>query len=92
MSAFYLVLVPVHSSKGTNVREDVLKSIGQLEGINIAEAELDIRVHNQLRETKNFTAKMEGVSESGLLSLFGGKGPLELRVSQSAVRMIRVLT
>jgi hypothetical protein len=55
--------------------KDVLKGIGQLEGINIAETELNIGVHNQLRKTKDFTAEMEGVSESGFLSFFGSEGP-----------------
>jgi len=50
-----LVFVTVHARKGTNVRENILQGIRQLEGINIAEAVLDMGINDELRQTKNFS-------------------------------------
>ena len=50
-----LVLVPVHTRQGSDVREDVLNGVGELEGVNIAETELNVSVDDELGETKNFT-------------------------------------
>ena len=58
------VLALVHAGQCTNMCEDVLQSIGKLEGVNIAETELDVRVNRKFDETKNFTTKMERVSEA----------------------------
>ena len=60
----YLVLVPVHAGEGANVSEDVLQRIGQLERVDVAETELDVCVDDELRQTKDLTAQMEGVSEA----------------------------
>ena len=68
-----LVLVPIHTGQGTNVTEDILQCIGQLERVDISETELHVRIDNQLRQTQNFSAQMEGVSETRLLSFLGGE-------------------
>lgn len=57
------------------MREDILKCVGQLESIDVAQAELNMRIHDELGETKNFSAQMERVSEAGFLALLGGQGP-----------------
>ena len=44
--------------------EDILKGVGQLEGVNIAESELDVRIDNELRQTQNLSTQVEGVSEA----------------------------
>ena len=43
-----LVLVSIHACQSTNVRKNILKGIGQLESVDIAKAELDVCVNNQL--------------------------------------------
>lgn len=53
--------------------EHVLQSIGELERIDIAQSELDVRVDNELRKTKDFSTQMERVSESRLLPLLRGE-------------------
>lgn len=62
--ATYLVLVPVHTREGTNVSEDVLKSVGELEGVDIAQAELDVGVDDKLRQAQDLATQVEGVSET----------------------------
>jgi len=42
-----LVLVSIHACQSTNVRENILQGIGQLESVDIAEAELNVSVNNQ---------------------------------------------
>lgn len=43
------VFVPVHSSECTNMGEDVLQSISQLESIDVSEPELDVCVDDKFR-------------------------------------------
>ena len=59
-----LVLVPVHTRQSSNVREDVLNGVSELEGVDIAKTELNVSVDDELRQTEDFTAQMEGVSET----------------------------
>lgn len=51
-----LVLVSIHSSQSTNMGEDVLQGVRQLEGIYVAETELNMCIDDKLCETKDFTA------------------------------------
>jgi hypothetical protein len=51
--------------------EDVLKSIGELERVDVPQPELDVRVDDQLGESKDFTTQVEGVPESRLFAFFG---------------------
>lgn len=63
-----LILVPVHAGQGTDMSEDILQSIGQLEGVDVPKAELDVSVHDQLGQSENFSAQMEGIAEAGFLA------------------------
>ena len=60
--------------------EDVLERIGQLEGVDVSETELHMRIDNQLRQTQDFSAQVECISETRLLSFFGGEGLDRLQV------------
>ena len=66
-----LVLVSVHSGELSNVSKHELKSIGELERVDIAEAVLNVRVDDELSEAQDLTAEMESVSETRLLALLG---------------------
>jgi len=57
------------------MRKDILQRIRQLECVHITKTELNMRIHDKFGETKNFTTKMEGIAETGLLSLFGRESP-----------------
>ena len=46
------------------MREDVLKGVRKLEGVDVTETVLDMGVDDELGQTKNFTAQVEGVSEA----------------------------
>jgi hypothetical protein len=46
------------------VSKDVLKCVGELEGIHITKTELNMGVDNQFGEPKDFTTQMEGISET----------------------------
>jgi hypothetical protein len=59
-----LVLVTVHASQLTNVSKNILKTISQLESIDVVETILDMGVDDQLRQTQDFTTKMESISET----------------------------
>jgi pyrimidine operon attenuation protein/uracil phosphoribosyltransferase len=65
-----LVLVTVHARKGTNVREDILKGIRELEGVDIAQPVLDMSINDELRQAQNFSTQVESISETRLLPLF----------------------
>ena len=67
------VLVPVHARELPHVREDVLQPVGELVGVHVAEAVLDVRVDDELREAQDLTAQVEGVTEARLLALLGGE-------------------
>ena len=67
------VLVPVHARQLAHVREDVLQAVGELVGVDVAEAVLHVRVDHELGETQDLTAKVEGVTEARLLALLGGE-------------------
>ena len=64
-----LVLVAIHSCQLTHVREDILETVRQLEGVDVAETILHVTVDDELGKTQDFTTKMEGVAEARLLSL-----------------------
>ena len=59
------------------MREDVLQSVSELEGVDVAEAVLDVSVDDELGEAQDFAAQVEGVSEPGLFALFGRESPEE---------------
>ena len=51
----------------------VLKGICELECVDISEMELDMRIDNKLRKAQNFSAQIECISETRLLTLLGGE-------------------
>jgi len=57
------------------VSKNVLQSIGQLECIDIAEPKLYVGINDKFSKTKNFTAQMECISETRLLTLLGCECP-----------------
>ena len=88
-----LVFVTVHSSKLTNVCKHVLEAIGQLERVHIVQSVLDMTIHNQFRQTKNFTAKMESITESGLFTFFSGQSLHGLQIEVVIqMQIVQVLT
>ena len=66
-----LVLVSVHSRELTDVGEEILQSVRKLESVDVTKSELDVRVDDELGQSQDFSAEMEGVSESRSLSLLG---------------------
>lgn len=71
----YLVLVPVHACQRTDMCENVLQGIGQLERIYITETELDMRIDDEFGQTKNLSTQMECISEARLLTLLRCQSP-----------------
>jgi hypothetical protein len=59
-----LVLVTVHASQLTNVSKNVLKTVSQLESVDVVETILDMGVDNQFCQTQDFATKMESISET----------------------------
>ena len=57
------------TSELANMREDVLQSVCELKGVDVAKAILDVRVDHQLGQPQNLATQMEGVTETRLLSL-----------------------
>lgn len=51
--------------------ERELKSVGELERVDVAEAVLDVRVDDELGETEDLATEVEGVSEARLFALLG---------------------
>ena len=70
-----LVLVPVHTGQGSDMREDVLKRVGELEGVHVTETELHMGVDDKLRQAENLATQVEGVSETRLLAFFRRERP-----------------
>ena len=67
--------------------KDILKSIGELEGIDVDETVLDVCVDDELGEAQDLAAQVEGVSrEAGLFALFGRERP-ERKISQRSKQM-----
>ena len=65
-----LVLVAVHARQLADVGENVLQSIRQLEGIDVVQTVLDVRVNDELRQTQDFSTQVESVTETRLFTLF----------------------
>ena len=53
--------------------KDVLQSISKLESINVTKTELNIRIDDKLSQTKDFSTKVERISETRLFAFFGGQ-------------------
>mmetsp|Transcript_22146 Transcript_22146/g.49255 ORF Transcript_22146/g.49255 Transcript_22146/m.49255 type:complete len:334 (+) Transcript_22146:5419-6420(+) len=74
------------------MRERVLQSVCELEGINVAQAVLYVRVYDQLGQAQDLPRQVEGVTEPRFLSLLGGErlGGLEVEVVVQ-VQVVEVL-
>lgn len=66
-----LVLVAVHARQLADVRKGELQPVGELEGVDVAEPVLDVRVDDELGQAQNLAAEMERVAEARLLALLG---------------------
>mmetsp|Transcript_14739 Transcript_14739/g.38930 ORF Transcript_14739/g.38930 Transcript_14739/m.38930 type:complete len:664 (+) Transcript_14739:435-2426(+) len=87
------VLVPVHTGQLTDVREDVLQAIGQLERVDVAQAELHMTVDHKLCQTHDLTAQMERIAEARLFALLRREGLHRLQVEVVIqVQEIEILT
>lgn len=71
----------------------VLEAVVELKGVDIAQTILNIAVDNELYNSKNFTAKVKGVTKTRFLTLFGGEGfdRLEIEVVVQ-VQVVEVLS
>ncbi|KAI3486863.1 hypothetical protein L1887_49501 [Cichorium endivia] len=74
------VLVPVDARERGDVVEEVLEAVCELEGVDGAEAELDVCVDDELHDAAELADEVEGVSETALLALLGGEGLCGLEV------------
>lgn len=68
------VFIPVHTSELANMVESIEYAIGELEGIDIAETILNLRVDNELGQAEDLAHEMESIAEAGLFAFFGGEG------------------
>ena len=88
-----LVLVSVHTRQLTNVSENVLQTIRQLKGVNVVQTILNMCIHHQFRQPQDFTAQMESVTETRLLTLLGGQCLDRLQVEVVVeMKVVQVLT
>ena len=65
------VLVAVHARQLPDVREAVLQPVRQLVRVDVAQAELYVAVHDDLRQPQNLARQVERVAEAALLALLG---------------------
>ena len=49
--------------------EDILKSVCQLECVDVAKPELNMGIHDELGQAENLATQMEGISETRFLAL-----------------------
>lgn len=71
----------------------ITNCIFYLKSINVAKSVLHMAVHHKLAQTKNFTAQMERVSESGLFTLLCREGLDRLQVEVVVqVQVVQVLS
>lgn len=54
-----LVLVAIHSRQLPNVSEDVLQSVGELEGVHVVQPILDVGINDELSQPKNLATQVE---------------------------------
>jgi hypothetical protein len=69
----HTILVPIDTSKLSQVRIHVLKTVIKLERVHVTETVLDVAVNHELDNAEDFTAKMEGVTETRFLALLCGQ-------------------
>lgn len=69
----YTILVPINTGELSQVRIHVLETIVELECIDVTQAVLHVAVDDELDNTEDFTAEVEGITETGFLALFGSQ-------------------
>ena len=79
---------PVHARELADVREGVLQAVRKLEGVDVAEPVLHVRVDDELRQAQDLARQVEGVAEARLLALLGrqaagGEGRVQCRVPRA---------
>jgi len=55
--------------------EGVLDGIGELEGVDVPEAILNVRVNYELGQAKDFSTQVEGISKARFFSFLCRQGP-----------------
>jgi hypothetical protein len=58
------------------MRKGVLKSIRELEGVNVAKTVLDMGIDDEFCEAENLSTQVESIPKARLLPLFRGQGPI----------------
>jgi hypothetical protein len=58
------------------MRENILKGIRELEGVNVTKTVLDMGINDELRQAKNFSTQVERIPKARLLSLLRSQGPI----------------
>jgi len=58
------VFISVHACELSDVCEDILDTISELESIDVSETILHMRIDNELHESEDFSAEMEGITET----------------------------
>lgn len=53
------IFITIHSGKLTNMSENVLQTIGQLESINVVQSVLHVRIDDQFGQAQDFTTQVE---------------------------------
>ena len=59
------VLVAVHAGELPDMAEGVLEAVSELEGVDVAQAELDVAVYHQLGEAEDLTANCTRIRGGG---------------------------
>lgn len=89
-----LVLVAIHPRQLADVSEDVLQAVGELEGVDVVQAILHVRVDDEFGESQDLAAQVEGVAETRLLSLLGGERlhgfEIEVVVEMQVIQVLAV--
>ena len=67
--------------------KNILQSIRQLECIDIAEPKLYVGINDKFSKTKNFTAQMECISKTRLLTLLGCERPRQRMNKKAKLQM-----
>lgn len=88
------VLVPINSCELTHMGVEILKTVGQLEGVDVSEPKLHIAVDSQFDDSEYLSAQMEGVAEPRPFPLLGGEGfdgfQVEVEVKMQVVQVFAV--
>lgn len=68
------VFVSIHSGELSDMVKSIKYTVCELEGVDVTETVLDLRVDNEFGETEDFSHEMEGISETGFFTFLSGEG------------------